>query len=271
MKVQVLVAAMNQKDHSLLEKMNIQTDAIIANQCDYNSVEEFDYKGNKIKYLNFAERGVGLNRNNALLRADGDVIVIADEDVVYVDGYEEIVKKAFNDIPDADAVIFNINVEGRGGDRRQNQEIKRIRFHNALNYGAVRTAVKTKSAKRENINFHTCFGGGTKYSCGEDTLFIVDMLKAGLKIYAYPVAISTAYQLSSTWFNGYNKKYLHDKGALFSALSKKWCFLLCLQDLIRHPRIYKEAKVSFFEALKLMRQGKNNFKKLVTYNENEKK
>ena len=70
--VQVLVAAMNQTDHSLLDRMNIQSDAIIGNQCDYNSVEKFEYDGHSITYLNFAERGVGLNRNNALMRATAD-------------------------------------------------------------------------------------------------------------------------------------------------------------------------------------------------------
>ena len=33
MRIQVLVAAMNQVDYSLPEKMNLQTDAIIGNQC----------------------------------------------------------------------------------------------------------------------------------------------------------------------------------------------------------------------------------------------
>ena len=53
MKVQVLVAAMHQKDHELLDKMNIQSDVIVGNQCDFNSVEEFEYKGFNAKYLNF--------------------------------------------------------------------------------------------------------------------------------------------------------------------------------------------------------------------------
>ena len=47
MKVQVLVATMNQKDHTLLEKMNIQSDVIVGNQCDYNLVEEFEYCGHR--------------------------------------------------------------------------------------------------------------------------------------------------------------------------------------------------------------------------------
>ena len=36
MKIQVLVAAMNQKDHSLLKSMNIQSDAIIGNHLVYS-------------------------------------------------------------------------------------------------------------------------------------------------------------------------------------------------------------------------------------------
>lgn len=71
MKIQVLAAAMNQSDHSLIEKMNIRTDAIIGNQCDRNSVEEFQVNGHNIKYLNFNERGVGLNRNNSLIPRNG--------------------------------------------------------------------------------------------------------------------------------------------------------------------------------------------------------
>ena len=69
MEIQVLVAAMNQKDYSLLDKMNIKTDVIVGNQCDENAVSDFEYNGHTVKWLSFCERGVGLNRNNALMRA----------------------------------------------------------------------------------------------------------------------------------------------------------------------------------------------------------
>lgn len=74
MSVQVLVATMHQEDHSLLQKMNIQTNAIVCNQCGRNRFESFEYKGHSIRWLSFAERGVGLNRNNALMRAVNDVV-----------------------------------------------------------------------------------------------------------------------------------------------------------------------------------------------------
>lgn len=81
MSVQVLVAAMNQTDKSLIEKMNIQSDAIVGNQCSKNSIENFIYGNHCITYLNFAEKGVGLNRNNALMRATGKYCLFADDDI----------------------------------------------------------------------------------------------------------------------------------------------------------------------------------------------
>lgn len=45
MKVEVLIAAMNQSNFQLLQKMNIQTDAIVGNQCDINEVKKFNWGG----------------------------------------------------------------------------------------------------------------------------------------------------------------------------------------------------------------------------------
>lgn len=265
MNIQVLIASMNQTDHSLLEKMHIQSDAIVGNQCNNNSVEQFEWNGHSVKYLNFAERGVGLNRNNTLLRASADIVSFADEDVVFVDKYEEIVSRAFKELPQADAIIFNtINIGGNRA-RRINHKVKRVRFYNAFNYDTSRIAVRLNSIKRENITFHSCFGGGTRYSSGEDTLFIGDMLKAGLKIYTYPEFVLTADSSSSTWFRGFTEKYLHDKGAMFCALSKRWALLLCIQDLIRHPYIYKESGTGLIKALKIMRKGQKHYKSLQSY------
>ena len=74
MGVQVLVATMNQNDHSLIKKMNIKSDAIVGNQADFNLVERFKYKDNDITYLNFDEKGWGspfiYNRNSHRRPAD---------------------------------------------------------------------------------------------------------------------------------------------------------------------------------------------------------
>ena len=108
MTIQVLVATMNQTDHSLLKKMNIRSDVIVGNQCDLDCIERFSYREHRAVYLNFAERGVGLNRNNALMRADGDICLFADDDMVYHDNYVQTVTDAFKAHPDADVILFNL-------------------------------------------------------------------------------------------------------------------------------------------------------------------
>lgn len=109
MTIEVLVATMNQEDDcSLPIDMNIQSDAIIGNQCGRNEIKELEYNGHRIKYLSFAEKGVGLNRNNALMRSTADICVLADDDQIFVDGYSEIISNSFRQNPDADVIIFNL-------------------------------------------------------------------------------------------------------------------------------------------------------------------
>lgn len=252
MRIQVLVATMHQDDHSLLEKMNIQTDAIVGNQCDRNEIESFDWNGCKIKYLSFAERGVGLNRNNALMRADADICLFADDDMVYLDGYAEKIETAFKTNPKADVIVFNL-VE-KNSNRKQIEKVSRVGYLNYLRYGTARVAFRLEKVKAQGIYFNQCFGGGTEHAHGEDNLFLTACLNKGLKIYAIPIEIAELKdERPSSWNNGFDDKYLIDQGILYKTISRRWWKLLCLQDAIRRHGSYKRSTLS---AYKLMVKGK---------------
>lgn len=254
MKIQVLVAAMNQTDHSLIEKMNITTDAIVGNQCDFNSIEKFNVGNQQIQYLNFVEKGVGLNRNNALMRADGDICLFADDDMVYENNYADIVAKAFDGNPDADVIVFNLREKKIL--RKLITKKTKVGFFNYLRYGTARIAVRLASVKKYGIYFNQCFGGGTEHCHGEDNLFLNACLKNGLKIIAVPEYIATLTEnRASSWNNGYNEKYIRDQGALFRTLSRRWWWLLCLQDVLRR---YKSYNMGFYKALTIMLGSSNN-------------
>ena len=249
MTVQVLVAAMNQLDHSLLEKMNVQSDAIVGNQCDRNSIEEFEWNEHKIRYLNFAEHGVGLNRNNTLMRATGDICLFADDDMRYVDGYAHLIENAFTEYPDADVIVFNIT--GRSAIKKPG----RVGYLNYLRYGTARMAVRLKSVKSNGIYFNQCFGGGTEHSHGEDNLFLTACLNKGLKVYAVPIMLAELIDdRGSTWDFGNVDKYLRDQGILYKTISHRWWRLLCLQDAIRRSKSYK---LVWHQAYKIMRKGQD--------------
>ena len=235
MSVQVLVAAMNQTDHSLLDRLNIQSDVIVGNQCDRNYIESFEWNGYKAQYLNFSERGVGLNRNNALMRADGDICLFADDDMRYVDGYAYLIEKAFQELPGADVIIFNIN--GRSKIKKR----ARVNRFNYLRYGTARIAIKLSSIKKNGIYFNQCFGGGTEHCHGEDNLFLTACLDKKLRIYSVPITIATLQNVrESTWDNGDVDRYLRDQGILYRTISCHFWKLLCLQDAIRRRTKYKK-------------------------------
>lgn len=253
MTIQVLVAAMNQTDHSLLKKMNIRSDVIVGNQCDLDCIERFSYREHRAVYLNFAERGVGLNRNNALMRADGDICLFADDDMVYHDNYVQTVTDAFKAHPDADVILFNL--EEPVPARYVIPRPMKVSWFNYLRYGTARVAVRLKSIKENGIYFNQCFGGGTEHCHGEDNLFLTACLKNGLTMYAVPDYIGAlTEERPSSWNTGYDEKYLRDQGALYRAISRRWWKLLCLQDAIRRRKDYLEVG-SWLDAYRIIRRG----------------
>ncbi len=254
-KVQVLIASMNQVDHSLLSKMNIQTDAIVGNQCDKNEIETFVYCGNRITYLNFAERGVGLNRNNALMRADNEICLFADDDMVYKDGYEKIIIDAFERHKDADVLAFNLEELVKDNShfvpkRKKITKEARVNYLNCLRYGTARIAIKLRPVRLNGISFNLCFGGGTEHCHGEDNLFVVSCLSKGLKMYSVPETIAAlTEERASSWNDGFDEKYVRDQGMLYRCMTRKYWRLLCLQDAIRRHSSYDMSIIKCYKTM----------------------
>ena len=159
-------------------------------------------------------RGVGINRNLALQLATADIVLFADDDIVYYDGDLQRVIDAFALLPDADVIFFGIDMTRKGAvfDRRRNT-VKRLHLWNSLRYGACRMAVRRSAIVKNRLSFSVLFGGGCIYGSGEDTLFIRDCFRAGLRVYAHDYVLGACAKDDSSWFTGYNDKYLFDKGA----------------------------------------------------------
>lgn len=233
---EVLIASLN-GSRDIYTKSNLNCYCIIANQTDEVSV----CRDEKLTLINTDTRGVGKNRNISLLYSNAEYILFGDDDVNYVDNLEEIVISAFESNPKADVLIFNI--ETKGSDlikRRINTRVKRVRTYNYMNYGAVRIACRRQSIKKANIWFSELFGGGARFSSGEDTKFLADCLKRKLKIYTVPVKIGEVDQSQSTWFNGYNDKYFIDKGALLKSI---------------YPRMYRIFSIYFSYKMRSSERG----------------
>lgn len=259
--LQVLVATMHQKDTSIVEKMNIGCDAVIANQADRNEILVTE----KVKMITTNTRGVGLNRNIALLAADAELLLFADDDMVYYDGMADAVVRAFRDNPQADVLIFGVDIT-RNGEITERRHLKprRLRVWNSMRFGTYAVAMRRKGIVQHNITFNQNFGGGCPFSAGEDTLFLKACFDAGLKVYAHSYVLGTCAKDVSSWFVGYNDKYFYDRGVLMRYLFPKCPRLMSLYFGIRFKR---ETKIGALRRVKLMLSGVRGGKTMRIYKE----
>lgn len=253
MTLQLLVAAVNREPRELAEEMRIDSDAIIVSQGDHYVYEELDYNGSNVRYYSMAERGVGLSRNHSLLRATADISLFADEDIIYEPGYEQNVLAAFEEHPEADMLLFNVQAMP-GRETYHNDSFGRVRWYNSGRYPTYSFAVRTRKIHQNNITFSLLFGGGARYSNGEDSLFIRDCLRAGLKVYKVPVTIGHEKERESTWFTGYNTKFFFDRGVLYHYLYGRLAGLMALRFILAHREKMCQ-EIPWKEAYRLMRQG----------------
>lgn len=257
--LQVLLATMRQKDLSIADEMNLRCGAVIANQADR---EETVCRG-EIKMITTTTRGVGLNRNIALLAADADIVLFSDDDVVYNDDLEEAVLAAFRENPKADVLIFGMDmVKGGMVTERRSEKKRRLHAWNAMRFGTYRIAARRASLLRGNITFHQQFGGGCPFSAGEDTLFLKSCFDRGLRVYAHDYVLGRCCKDSSSWFVGYNEKYFYDKGVLVRRLFPR---LYPLMGLYFGLRFKRKTDIGPGKRLKLVYAGIRGGKTMETY------
>lgn len=264
-RLQVLVAAMHQNDMSLAEKMNIDCAAVIANQADREEVQYLDRPCGRVKMITTATRGVGLNRNIALLAAEAELLLMADDDVVYYDGLAESVARVFDENPQADVIIFSADIikDGKIIDKRRPPR-KRMHVFNSLRYGTYTIALRREALLRANLSFYQYFGGGCRYGSGEDTLFLKACFDAGLRVYGSDYVLGTCCKDTSSWFVSYNEKYFYDKGVLVLHLFPKMPYLMAAYFAIRFKA---ETNLGVMKRLKLLLAGVKGGKKLLPYEE----
>ena len=256
MTLQTLVSCVNQDMQTIAEKMNLQTDAIVINQCDTNAYLEYEHRGHNISCYSFKERGVGLSRNNALLRAEADIVLFSDEDIVYENGYADKILEQFEKHRDKDFILFNMDVAEDRATYHTETETE-VKWYNCGRYPTYSFAIRREKLHKANVTYSLLFGGGAKYMNGEDSIFIRDCLKKGLKALAVPISIGKEVPRPSTWFEGYTEKFFFDRGVLYAYLYGGMAKPFALRFLIKHRNIMfkEEYPITIKQAYSLMKKG----------------
>lgn len=245
---------MHQKDTKLVDSLNITGDVIVINQCDEENDQTHIDTNHKVRFISTVERGLSKSRNMAIKNADADICILCDNDVVYADNYEDIIRSAYDRNPDADICVFFIKRPER--DRAIVLKEKKLGYLNAMKIFSPEISFRRKAIK--DLNFNEYFGAGAEYGMGEENIFLWEAKKKGHKVVYVPIEIAHTLPNESTWFSGYTDEFFINRGAGYYQMSHLWWWLLALQFAVRKNKLYRKDN-KFFNALKCMYKGKTEY------------
>ena len=250
-RLDVLISCMGQNDMSVAAKTNVSSDVVIINQCDKDGSEERVADGHRLRMYSSTERGLSRSRNKAIDMATADVCLFCDDDERLEDDYVRKILLAYEEYPDADAIAFKVKYPLK----KCWEKARKIGYLDALKIYSWQITFKRESIVRSGVRFDERFGPGTKYSPGEETIFLYACLNKGLKIYYVPSLIADVKQDNSTWFKGYTEKFFVDRGVLTRYyMGKLFATLYALQfSIMKYSRYRKDS--SFPKALNNIIKG----------------
>ena len=249
--VEVLISAMNQNDSSIFKRTNVQSDALMINQCDNENYWEEPHDYGLLKIFSTKERGLSNSRNMALKNVSKKYALLCDDDELLYDGYSQIIENAFEANSKADIVCFQVK---RAGKKYSSKGCK-LNFLTVSKIASWQISFKVDSVKNAGVIFDANFGAGTPLGSGEEGIFLHDCLKKNLRIYYVPVCIGEVAQKTSTWFKGFDYQYFLNRGKINRrSLGFFWGVLSCVYFVLTKYRRYKN-ETCFVHACKNIFKG----------------
>lgn len=185
LKLSVLITTMNEWIDRVKKDLLIQLkevdEIIISHQITDDTINpETENLWENIKYFYMFEKWLSKNRNNALKNATWDICYICDDDLNFINWFQNIIKEEYRK-SNYDLITFQ--AENEKGKKHFN--LKQW-LHNRLSVLKIWSwgiTFKRNSIIDNKISFDENFWLGTKYPVWEENIFLTDCIKKWLHIY----------------------------------------------------------------------------------------
>jgi len=256
MKVEVITTAMNTNGFELVSQMNIETDAVIANQSQIYDYQSQIIKGRNVKLVTTNTNGASLNRNIGIAHSSGDILLFTDDDTELVPDYERLILSEFQKNDSIDAIKFF--AESKNQSRplafRRPKQLSKAKLSTLMSSGIVTFAIKRSRLIELDIRFNNNIGPGRKINHGEDGLFYKKLLDSGVNVYISPVLLGKIKQETSSWFKGYDEEYFCTCGYIYKQLYGHLAILAIIRRAIKEKNS-TEHNFSKKELIGFMKSG----------------
>lgn len=260
--VEILISTMNRDSLEFLVPMFTHShfsifSILIVNQTEKDKILTSDFSN--VRVINSFERGLSKSRNLALENAIGKILVIADDDIVYEEGFLTKIINAYHKFPDV--AVINFSVVNSNGNLIKKYPLKpksNLNIFDILNTSSIEMTLNKSSIDKAKIRFDEHFGLGGIFEMGEEAIFLFDLKEKKKKlVFDHQVIAKHENETSSNKKNVIEKYYI--QGALFSRIFKKkyiyWIFIKLFFDLKQHKIRFSNIK----NVLKSAKQGHEKF------------
>lgn len=195
-------------------------------------------------------RGAARNRNNAIEHCTADIILFADDDLIYSEEGIRSVITAFSENPDVDLATFKaIHPSGP----RYPQAECRLGDPLPKGYWVSSFQIAFRRKAIGDLRCHPEFGAGaTTFIGADDELFLLSAIRRGLNCRFFPITICEHPQLSTGTTTSLSDGNLRAIGC-YIAIAYPWSCILRIP--LKAWRICRCRQASFLRALAMTAKG----------------
>lgn len=210
-----------------------------------------------IRLVFTSTRGLSSNRNHAFEHAQGDLLMLMDDDVDLIHGFDQHVFRVFSN-DRIDVACFQIQTPyGQPDYKSYPHNAQRLTSLEAFKrVSSIEMVLRKSSLDRTPVRFDARFGLGATFPSGEELLFLYACYKKGFYIHFQP-EFTVVHPYTSTGKRGspYDPDRLKLTGAQSVVLFGRWGGLL--RNVLAGMRRYSDYRheMSFWQFLKWKQEG----------------
>jgi len=187
-----------------------------------------------VRVLHLDSKGVAKSRNAAIDNAEGKYLVFADDDVTFDLASLDAICEHFENCPCS--LVLGQATDLDGNLRKKYPSV--TQWLNRFNSGKAATyemVIRVPEIRAKGLRFDEDFGAGAVNYLGDEYIFIVDMLKQGLKAHFLPITMA-AHPLDSSGSGWGTRSDLRARSVIFTRVFGPWAFLVRTAFILRHRK-----------------------------------
>lgn len=179
--LEVLIATQNRTTLEFLYKMFpfgfSGFRVLVVNQTEENCKLKPDIDA--VRIINTRSKGLSVSRNIALENCNSEIALIADDDLIYPQHFQNKILEAFTSNSEAKIISFQANKFSGGDYRTYPQENQKHTKDSIKDLISWEIAFNTNWVRAKGITFNERFGLGAEFETAEEYLFALSVIESG--------------------------------------------------------------------------------------------